>query len=204
MKLIQFGCGRCAPEGWTNYDASPTLRLSKIPVVGRPFLKKTPFPKAAKYGDIVKGLPEPGSSVDAVYSSHTLEHLSLKDFRIAIRNVRSLLRDGGVFRSVLPDLERLCNDYLRSNARQPAIEFMNSSLLSVVQRPRSLRRFATTWLGNSIHLWMWDFRSIAVELDAAGFRNVRRATFGDSSIPRFTEVENPERWEDALGFECVR
>ncbi len=31
---VQYGCGLSAPAGWNNYDASPTLRLQKLPVVG--------------------------------------------------------------------------------------------------------------------------------------------------------------------------
>jgi hypothetical protein len=31
---------------------------------------------------------------------------------------------------------------------------------------------------------------------------VRGATFGDSALAAFAEVQNPERWTDALGIEC--
>jgi hypothetical protein len=37
----------------------------------------------------------------------------------------------------------------------------------------------------------------------AGFRQVRRAKFGDSSDAAFREVEDPSRWEGALGAEAV-
>ena len=33
-------------------------------------------------------------------------------------------------------------------------------------------------LGNSRHLWLWDYEAAACELTAAGFRNVRRAQLG--------------------------
>ncbi|HEX8242224.1 MAG TPA: hypothetical protein VF541_01965 [Longimicrobium sp.] len=30
----QYGCGPCAPAGWRNFDASPTLRLQRLPAAG--------------------------------------------------------------------------------------------------------------------------------------------------------------------------
>ena len=62
----------------------------------------------------------------------------------------------------------------------------------------------TSWLGNSKHLWMWDLRSMASELESAGFRRVRRAGFGDSDDPMFSRAEDRDRWHDCLGVECVK
>ena len=31
---VQYGCGFLAPGEWLNFDASPTLRLEKIPMLG--------------------------------------------------------------------------------------------------------------------------------------------------------------------------
>jgi hypothetical protein len=54
------------------------------------------------------------------------------------------------------------------------------------------------------HLWMWDYKSLAVELEKAGFRSIRRATFGDSGLTIFGDVEDPGRWKNALGIECSK
>ena len=32
---VQYGAAYSAPEGWLNFDASPTLRLQKLPVAGK-------------------------------------------------------------------------------------------------------------------------------------------------------------------------
>jgi hypothetical protein len=88
---VQFGCGWDAPTNWLNYDASPTIRVEKIPIIGKLLsstLKKNPapFPKNVKYGNSVRGLPLKESSCDGVYCSHVLEHLALKDCRRALLN----------------------------------------------------------------------------------------------------------------------
>ena len=32
---LQYGCGWDALDGWLNFDASPTLRMERIPAVGK-------------------------------------------------------------------------------------------------------------------------------------------------------------------------
>ncbi len=49
---------------------------------------------------------------------------------------------------------------------------------------------------------MWDFDSLRPELERAGFRNVRGATFADSGDPMFGAVEEQSRWIDAVGVQC--
>ncbi|WPL19412.1 hypothetical protein Thiowin_04533 [Thiorhodovibrio winogradskyi] len=58
MQMINFGCGLSVAPGWKNYDASPTLRLQRIPLLGRvaQSLIKPRFPTDAIYGDVVHGL----------------------------------------------------------------------------------------------------------------------------------------------------
>ena len=52
---VQYGCGFSAPEGWKNFDASPTLQFERLPVIGRLFTKNASrFPENVRYGDIVK------------------------------------------------------------------------------------------------------------------------------------------------------
>lgn len=202
-KFVQYGCGLSAPASWDNYDASPTLRLQKLPLVGS-LVGGPPFPKSVRYGDIRNGLSLPTNSVEAVYCSHTLEHLSLEDFRTALRETHRILRQGGVFRFVLPDLRRIATKYVQSTSPQACIAFMEESLLGRKQRPKGFQGLLRSWLGNSEHLWMWDFESMQPELTQAGFVNVRRATFSDSSIAQFKDVEDPDRWNGELGVECQK
>src|SRR5258708_3432389 len=106
----QFGCGMCAPETWQNFDAGPAFWLqSRLPFLTPLLVKKgfPPYPKNIEYGDVIKGLPVPTRSAEAVYCSHVLEHIALDEFRLAIRNVFSYLRPGGTFRLLLPDVAQL-------------------------------------------------------------------------------------------------
>ena len=54
---VHYGCHHCAPVEWLNFDASPTLRLERLPVIGRLVRKNAGrFPSNILYGDIVSGL----------------------------------------------------------------------------------------------------------------------------------------------------
>lgn len=205
---VQYGCGLSAPAEWINFDVSPTLRIQKTPVLGS-LLKKqlnTTFPDNVRYGDIIDGLPVSDNSADGAYCSHTLEHLSLNDLRIALKNTYKILKPGGIFRCVLPDLEWAARRYLRdldNGNKAASLQFVGGdTLLGIETRPRGMKAFLSSFFGNSHHLWMWDYASLSTELAAAGFKDIRRAQFNDSDDPLFKLVEDPSRFNDALAIEC--
>lgn len=117
------------------------------------------------------------------------------------------MKHGGVFRLVLPDLDYLIRLYIQKTqegSSAPALEFMQATGLGLEKRERGIKGLVYTLLGNSQHLWMWDFPSLVHELEAAGFTGIRRAQFGDSSMHQFHDVENKSRWDNCLGVECKK
>tara|TARA_Y100001972_G_scaffold129165_1_gene194796 strand:+ start:1405 stop:2028 length:624 start_codon:yes stop_codon:yes gene_type:complete len=205
MRYIHYGCGLDAPDGWVNFDASPSLALQKIPVLG-PLIKsvsKVQWPANVRYGDITRKLPGvPHGSAKGVYCSHVLEHLSLEDFRKALQNTYLSLAEGGIFRMVIPDLEYHIRIYQSSNDDEKAIHFMKDTILGVEKRKKGIRSVMEHMLGNSKHLWMWDFNSLKVELERVGFKEIRKCEPGDSSDPNFKLVENPARFRASVAIEC--
>lgn len=200
---LQYGCGFHAPAGWRNFDASPTLRFERLPLIGKAYARNGQrFPSNVEYGDIVKGLPLPQNSCGVIFASHVLEHLSLRDFQTALRHTYELLVPGGVFRLIVPDLETLAHHYLSSSQDEAAKVFMEETSLGVVERARGIGGLMQTWLGNSSHLWMWDFKSMRTELISAGFIDIEKCRFGDNPI--FADVEQADRFTNCLAVECRR
>src|SRR5260370_40482060 len=104
-EYVHYGCLFCAPQTWLNFDASPTLRFERLPVIGRLYSKNGDrFPSNVRYGDIVRGLPVREASCRGLYCSHVLEHLALNDCRRALRHSFSYLHPLGAFRLVLRNL----------------------------------------------------------------------------------------------------
>jgi len=202
---IQYGCGFSAPGEWRNFDSSPTLRYERLPVVGRVYTKNSArFPANVEYGDIVKGLPIPSGSCLGIYASHILEHLSLADFRIALKHTYDLLQPGGVFRLVVPDLGILARRYVSSPEAIAAEVFMRETRLGIETQPRGFWRLVQDMLRKSKHLWMWDYKSLESELTSLGFVKVRRCQFGDASDAMFKLVENEQRFLDAVALDAQR
>ncbi len=209
---VQYGCGFCAPDGWKNFDASPTLRFERLPIIGRLLTKNANrFPENVRYGDIVKGLPLADGTVDAVYASHILEHLALEDFYVALHNTWRLLKAGGVFRLIVPDLRWRAEVYVGASAHgnpEASSAFLRSCCLGIETRPRGLWRMMISTFGHSRHLWMWDEPALSAALQAAGFQNIRRAKIGDSIDPMFGKIEEEGRFFDGthpeLAMEAIR
>lgn len=216
---VQIGCGLCLPEGWLNFDSTPTLLVSRLPFARplsglamncgvapegskyRQTLNNLRFTRA-RYGDITRGLPLPSGSVRQLYASHVIEHLPLAATRQALRECHRLLAPTGVFRLVVPNLRHLVQCYLQQSDvdlnPQAAIRFcLESGLGSECWGPVWSR------LRGDRHHLMHDSASLAQLLYEAGFSDVNATKYGESQLD-FSDVEDPERWRDPIniGFEC--
>lgn len=202
---VQFGCGLSSPDNWINFDSSPTLRLQKIPLFGNlvpdgPFGR---FPKTVRYGDILKGLPIAENSVDFLYCSHVLEHLTVVEAKTALQNCYQYLKPDGIFRLVLPDLEIMAREYVSSTSSDAAHKFMSLAWLGEQQQLSTIKVLRQC-MSRSRHLWMWDFKSLSEILEQVGFQSIKRARLGDSQLEVFDAVEDPERWTYELGIQCQK
>lgn len=201
---VQYGCGDSTAPGWLNFDSSPTLKMQRIPWVGGvvAHLTGVRFPHEARYGDIVAGLPVVPLSVRGLYASHILEHLSLADMRLALRNSFRILEPQGTFRLIVPDLLERARIYVRNAERgdpDAAHRFLASTYLGCEAKPQGAIGSLRSVIGNSGHLWMWDYASMCAELVKAGFVSIRAAKFGDAADAMFSRVENAERFvEDGI------
>lgn len=208
---VHYGCGQAAPPEWRNFDVSPTLRIQKTPIIGA-ILKKSlgqVFDKNVQFGDITDGLPGiKDGTVDGAYCSHVLEHMSLEHFRTALRNTYKMLKPGGIFRIIMPDLEVLVRDYVNDkdvkHDPEASITLIKRMMMGVEVRPRNFMAVTKHLFGYLEHLWLWDWESTEKELRDAGFTNIRRCEFNDSADPMFKLVENKKRWELVVKFEAIK
>jgi hypothetical protein len=204
-KLIHIGCHFTVGPSWENFDASPTLRFEKIPLLGRLYSKSDRrFPEQAKYGNIVKSILCPPGTADAVYASHMVEHASLSDFRTVIRNVHTMLKDGGCFRLVTPDLEFMIDKYANSSDPERAHTFILESSMGIEAPDSRLSSRIRRVLGFSHHYWLYDEQSMRIELEKAGYTGIRRCVCGDSEIAEFSEIEDEGQFTNNLAIECFK
>jgi hypothetical protein len=208
-RYVQYGSGPVsAPKEWANFDASMTLKWERIPLLGKAYTKNAcRFPENTRWGDIVRGLPVPEESCDGVFASHVLEHLTLADFHTAIENTKRILRRGGVFRLIVPDLQLAARTYLgRLDRGETGANhmFLASTMLGEEHPRGGLGSLAFRWFNTSSHRWMWDAPSLKSTLGEHGFTLVRKCEFGDSEDPMFSLVEDAGRYDSAVAIEARR
>jgi SAM-dependent methyltransferase len=91
--MLNIACGERYNDKWINIDFHATSSdVRKV--------------------NILSGLPFDDASFEVVYCSHFLEHLSLEQVTMLVREVLRILKPNGIFRVVVPDLENICREYL--------------------------------------------------------------------------------------------
>jgi SAM-dependent methyltransferase len=68
--------------------------------------------KAVKKTDLVGRLPIPDSTLEAVYSSHFIEHVPYERVATVLQEAHRVLKAGGLLRFVLPDFENMAREYI--------------------------------------------------------------------------------------------
>jgi len=127
LKLLNMGCGNVYLKHWINCDANGDGKeVSKV-IAG----DSLPFEK---------------DSIDYAYCSHLLEHLTRSDGENFVRELYRIIKPGGYTRIVVPDLEAICIDYLRTlsevrNNMNPVsvanYDWMNLELLDQMVRKKT-------------------------------------------------------------------
>lgn len=202
---VNLGCGGSPTPGWLNIDNSPTVWLARFPLADL-IPGKRKFIKAIKMENIVYGdaqrITLPDSSVDVLYTSHMLEHLDREEAGVFFKEARRVLRNGGILRIAVPDLNRLVKEYLRTGDAEKFLEACHMA----VPKPRGFiaKLRYSFFSGFRHHHWMYDAPSIHRALTAAGFVSIHVRKPGETIIPNPGALDLREREDESLYVEAVR
>ena len=190
---INIGCGLSGISGWHNLDNSPTITLSRIPLL-RSALKIPAWPRDVRRYDVRKGLNFADDSVRYIYSSHTFEHFTYEESLAIAKDCRRKLAPGGVLRVVVPDLELIAREYLADDEPLAAQTFISRLSLN-----HSLQ---DVFHPGSNHSQMFDGRKLVYMLREAGFKNVEVSSYRQSAIPEIDQIELEVRRNESLYAEA--
>jgi SAM-dependent methyltransferase len=173
---LNLGCGPFAMAGWLNADlrdgAGVDLRA-----------------------DIRERLPLDDSSLDCVVAMHVLQDLAWNEIPAALRELKRILRSGGVLRLGLPDLDRAIDAYRRGDGAYFHIPDQDAKAVGAKLVTQIV------WYGSVRTPFTFDF---AFEtLAAAGFRQIARCAFretrhGDGGIVALDNRERETLFVEAL------
>lgn len=156
--------------------------------------------------DLVKGIPAEDESLDVIYHSHFLEHLSYKEGIKLLNEVHQKLVVGGVHRIIVPDMELWIKSYY--NKDDFFIDKYREEVLKddfEIYQPRGAAFMGM--LHNHEHKCGWDFEMIEFHLKRIGFKSIKRTMFQESSlINEIVELEpySPLRAMESLCVECIK
>ena len=199
---INHGCGSVRPSGWINTDSSLNANLQKIPLVGktvsRLFHKVQYDDSNVVYMNLNKRWKFEDGSVDIVYASHLLEHLTLKSADLFLREGFRCLKPGGVIRIVVPDLYKICKRYIQeyeSGQKADPTEFImwaiNMHREGQYGNIGGVKKMIFEWQGYPHqHKYMYDEKSLSKKFAEIGFRDILSLEYGVSTyIPEIKDVE---------------
>lgn len=220
MKILNLGCGTKVSSNADvlNIDWAINLWLKKNRVLrfvapmflkGERLNKFNSLPNNIIVHNLANGIPFASNSVDVVFHSHFLEHLD-KDAAIRfLLEVKRVLRQGGIQRIVVPDLEKVCRAYILhlSICEHDKYEASkhDSYVAAIIEQSvrkeafgtsqqKPLRRFIeNAFLGDArrrgeTHQWMYDRINLSALLVSLGYKNPEVKTYNQSIIPNWNQV----------------
>lgn len=197
---LNLGCGPTAVDGWVNVDRSPNVILDRLPALKNLLFAggvlspghMASWPRNVVHFDVRKGLPYPEGSVEAIYSSHMLEHLYLDEARGVLQESRRVLARGGILRLALPDSEQLAANLVNGVTREvddAGLEFNLALYAYPMERP-SLKSRLVGNLGANVHRWQPTRSLVKKLLEGAGFQRIEERQFLDGELPDLSSVEH--------------
>ena len=149
---VNIGCGKSPINGWTNYDNSLAIKLANSPLL---FISKSlkllrkqqieniEWNKKHKiyFVDATKKIPLEDNSVECIYSSHMLEHLSRTGSISFLDESLRILKIDGILRIAVPDLKMAINDYLTDGDADEFMERLHVGAPSISSLKEKLKLF---------------------------------------------------------------
>ena len=195
---VNLGCGSQVPDGWVNVDYALGARFMKIPFF-RAFNRKVrlfnlDWNEKTYLHDLTKKFPWADSSIDIVYSSHTLEHFSKEDGRKFLAECHRVIRRNGIIRIVVPDLRHNVIEY--TEGRIYADDFVEKLGVLYGNSNNVLKKRLSPFF-QFPHKCMYDNSRLIEILSEIGVEASTRVAF-DSDIKEIRLVELESRTENAV------
>ncbi|ASG21370.1 class I SAM-dependent methyltransferase [Nitrospirillum viridazoti] len=197
FKKYNLGCGTMLYRGFLNIGYWPNLQNGGV----YQNLNNTDGTFMMNH-DLREGIPALDGSLDLIYHSHFLEHISYTDGITFLKECYAKLADGGKMRILVPDLEKWAKAYL-NNDRFFLEEYVKEAL-----DPALYVTNAAIFMGmlhNHDHRCGYDFDTLKWVLEHVGFTHVKKTLYASSEyVENIFEIEpqQPVRIMESLCVEC--
>jgi SAM-dependent methyltransferase len=188
---INLGCGPMVKEGMINIDFF--------------------WEKNIDHGaDLRFPLKIDNEAVDGIICEHTLEHLTYNSDEQLISECYRILKPGGVFRVILPDVSLFINAFSNEN-KAWFDEWEKLYLINSPDPIRAKRRLKSPLQAISFvtqeygHISSWDVETLSVYLKNAGFKSIEKVEWRKGQISELLiDTEFPARRHVSMYVEAVK
>ncbi len=198
--MANLGCGmRCLP-GWSNVDGSLTAlfgskKYSFINKLLYGLAGSSAYYSFSEYDRVIKqsgllffdlrnGAPFKDGSLDVIFTSHFLEHLRKEDGRRFLKDCYRALKNGGIMRIAVPDLDIAFGMYKDGK----------------VEEMQDLFFYNSDGKDFHSHKYNYNFESLSGILEAAGFKKIEKKEYQKGDCPNIDFLDVYP--EESLYVEC--
>jgi len=149
---LHWGCGSTRLDKWINVDGW------KSPATDFEY-------------DLRETIPLSDNSVSYIFTEHVLEHVTLEEGKLVLKEFYRILEKDGIARIVVPDLDLCCKAFLSKDTDWFA---------------KVDDKFETAGMGfnsifyNHAHRYIYDFESLNQMLLDAGFKTIKKQKYNES------------------------
>lgn len=153
--------------------------------------------------DLRRPLPLADGTVRRILAEHVIEHIDFKDdVPRAFREFHRVLQDGGTARIIVPDAERFLRAYVDGgSAAWAELGFPDGRLPDDLHTPMELLNHVFHQDGE--HCFGWDYATLELALQRAGFTRIRRQACGRSVDPELA-IDQPNHAPYSLYVEATK
>lgn len=198
MRNLHIGCLETGLPGWVNTDITPHIFIARVPGAARllrglSLMTRERYEQhrrgvfaRVRYLNAAKHFPYSTGSFDNVFSCHMLEHLYRSEARNCVSEVYRVLKPGGVFRVIVPDLDIAVRDYDRTDPES----FLEKIYVNTQRQDKNR------------HHWMYTAASLAELLLRSGFGKTQRCSYRIGQCPDLDKLDS--RPDESLFMEGVK
>jgi predicted SAM-dependent methyltransferase len=176
--LLNVGCGPFPKENFINleYTWAPNIDIC--------------------WNIVTKPYPLKDQSLEGIFTEHCLEHIPFESCVANLKEFYRLLRPGGIARIVVPDGEIYCDLYNRRKSDKSInMPYGEQEATGMISINRIFR-------GND-HLFIYDYETMRLLLEKAGFKNIEKQRFRKGADPRLL-IDRKEREVESLYVEAIK
>ena len=145
--------------------------------------------RCQNYLDVARTWPIKSDSINNIFADNVIEHLGIEANRKLFIEAFRVVKTGGTIRLITPNIGELVNQYRSGLAANVDLVKQLREDGYLISHDIDLLRFAFQDDGHH-EGYLWDFRSLASELERVGFSDVVQFALGVSHSPELQDTDS--------------